>query len=188
MDRPRLKTTSLLALCLMVALTLLGGAETLAQGNPAALSPSGKPNFAASLDVYPAKIRAIVQRHLSPLLLDPETARQLTAHVSITLSNEGLVLAAVILRPSGHAEFDSAVLEALSAMGTTTDALPLPVDEARRRVVLTNGVRFDGRPTVVSGQPTVVSGQPTVVSGQPTVVSGQPTVTHPASTPLPRSF
>ncbi|MSP72898.1 MAG: TonB C-terminal domain-containing protein [Myxococcales bacterium] len=169
MDRPRLKTTSLLVLCLMVALTLLGGAETLAQGNPAALSPSGKPNFAASLDVYPAKIRAIVQRHLRPVLLDPETAKQLTAHVSITLSNEGQVVSAVILRPSGHAEFDSAVLEALSAMGTTTDALPLPIDEARRRVVLANGVRFDVRPTVFP-------------------VTHPGPVTHPASTPLPRSL
>jgi TonB family protein len=70
---------------------------------------------------------------LVPGTLSPRAA------VRVTLDGRGVPTAVELVRPSGHATFDAAVLDAL-AQFTPAQPMPLPTDDARRADVTGAGL------------------------------------------------
>jgi TonB family protein len=116
----------------------LVGSAGLSAAQPTAPSvpPTGVP--APQRDLYPIKLAALIHRRLPPMSLAPGTLSPRAA-VRVTLDGRGVPTAVELVRPSGHATFDAAVLDAL-AQFTPAQPMPLPTDDARRADVTGAGL------------------------------------------------
>jgi len=101
-----------------------------AQPGPPSVAPTSV--TAPQRDLYPIKLAALIHRRLAPLALPTGTLPPRAA-VRVSLDARGVPTMVDLVRPSGHAAFDAAVLDAL-AQFTPAQPLPLPTDDARADV------------------------------------------------------
>lgn len=106
------------------------GAVSVSTAQPAAPSIAPAGVAAPQRDLYPIKLAALIHRRLPPLAMAPG-ALPPRAAVRVALDTRGVPTTVELVRPSGFAAFDAAVLDAL-AQFTVTQPMPLPTDDARR--------------------------------------------------------
>ena len=114
------------------------GLVSLSAAQPAVPSVAPAGVAAPQRDLYPIKLAALIHRRLPPLTLAPG-ALPPRAAVRVALDPRGVPTTVELVRPSGHAAFDAAVLDAL-AQFTVTQPMPLPTDDARRADVTGPGL------------------------------------------------
>jgi|GEM_PF-3491283 hypothetical protein len=114
------------------------GSVSLSAAQPAvpSIAPAGV--AAPQRDLYPIKLAALIHRRLPALALTPGVLPPRAA-VRVALDPRGVPTTVELVRPSGHAAFDAAVLDAL-AQFTVTQPMPLPTDDARRADVTGPGL------------------------------------------------
>lgn len=104
-------------------------------------------------DLYPVKLSALVNRRLSDFASPP--GRPPRASVRLVLDAAGVPTTVELVRGSGLAAFDAAVVEAIASFDQARP-MPLPTDEARLREVTGPGLVLEvfANAAVVPSTPT----------------------------------